>query len=735
MGWNKIDISNFISKIKQDNLDYENYLQLKQQNKDIESENNKNKQINDINITRYNRYNKIQQDFYSFLNEHFPGKKIEDVDYSSLESDNYLYNEYIKMGWNKIDISNFISKIKQDNLDYENYIKLNQQNKDIESENNKNRQINDINIKRYNEKKNLYDKYIIEYEKYNNRDIKIAIKITDEDDLSISFIEKLISHLTNLLCELYCPHCNKGIIFKDGKLNKGKISLDQKENILNLLNSSKAELTKRKKNEQLNQISKPIEVEIPERKSLIEIIQLYDIKILNKPKITLCEFPILSYNDVINLTELKNKYNLFLSLEEVLPIKESNLLPLTSLFNIIFINKPISKLSEIPTLSYKEVNVIDILLSKYQIFLTLPNDLSYPTLLKISDIITNVVINKPLITTFEMPLLSFDEINNITLLKDKYDILYKTKKLDKVNKSGDIEEFIKIDLKSYVKVNSSKLNSFEIPSLSYNDILSIDNSKKYIDKYNVLVLYSGEKYDYNKAKENYNQLILEKNDYEKKKIEYELLNKQLFELPKIDDKISEYLIDLKKESVYLDHKINAFQISNEYNNLLTIYNNLEKEIFELTNKNNNLNKIYKIISEMSSRYLEEVIDDINSSLKFILDELFDKPIEVKLSTHKILKNGTDKLEINLEVGYANMIYENLNFLSGGEKDRISLALLLSFSKMKNQNVIILDEVCASLNDELRDKVLDIINEWNKDKIIINICHGISKGMHENVISL
>ena len=805
------DILLFIENVKEQHNNYKIFLENEQKNRDISSENNKNREINQIREKQYNeelkkynnylieleKYNIIQEDLLSFLSNNFNGKKIEDITYPSLEKDQYLYSQYIKHGYDiNSDILLFIENVKEQHNNYKIFLENEQKNRDISSENNKNREINQIREKQYNEELKKYNNYLIELEKYNIEINKIEVcnKINDDDDLSIGFLRNLIEKSTNLLCDLYCPHCNKGLFLQDNKLNKGSISIDEKDNILLILIDAKRELNKRIKNEKLEKTYKPKNVEIPNKIESMKILPLIDNKHIDKPNFSLFEMPILSFQEINNIILLKEKYSKTLYkpknielpniiiLNKILPLidnkhvdkpilnifeipilsfreisniiilkekyskiyKPTNVeLPNTIILNKILplitnkhINKPILSFFEIPILSFQDISNIILLKEKYSKTLYKPKNIELPDKIesiKILPLIQNKHVDKPILNIFEIPILSFQDINNIILLKEKYSKLSKIIRYNIVDKPNNINEFIPLNLKPFVKIDKYDLDIFEIPLLSYEDICSIEKSKSYIQKYHIMKKYNGK--IYNNAKEYYNQLVNEKYIYEKKKIEYDLLNKQLSELPEIIDNIEDYINKLNNDLKLISHRIESFQFANDYNNLIISFNNIENDIMTMVNKNNNLNKIYKTISELSSKYLEEIIDDINSSLKLILDELFDKSIDVKLSTHKILKNGTEKLDINLEVFFGDMNYDNLNFLSGGEKDRISLALLLSFSKMKNQNIIILDEVCASLNDELRDKVLDIINEWNKDKIIINICHGISKGMHENIINI
>ena len=49
--------------------------------------------------------------------------------------------------------------------------------------------------------------------------------------------------------------------------------------------------------------------------------------------------------------------------------------------------------------------------------------------------------------------------------------------------------------------------------------------------------------------------------------------------------------------------------------------------------------------------------------------------------------------------------------------------------------MILDEVSASLDSNLREKVIETIRKWTEGKVVINIAHESVQGFHDHVISL
>merc|ERR1711966_333915 len=84
---------------------------------------------------------------------------------------------------------------------------------------------------------------------------------------------------------------------------------------------------------------------------------------------------------------------------------------------------------------------------------------------------------------------------------------------------------------------------------------------------------------------------------------------------------------------------------------------------------------------------------------------------------------------NLENGYETMIGENGVKLSGGEKQRLSIARAF----LKKSKIILLDEATSSLDSKTEEKIQKVLNQLTLNKTTIVIAHRLSTILNSDKI--
>jgi len=92
-------------------------------------------------------------------------------------------------------------------------------------------------------------------------------------------------------------------------------------------------------------------------------------------------------------------------------------------------------------------------------------------------------------------------------------------------------------------------------------------------------------------------------------------------------------------------------------------------------------------------------------------------------------SNCDEFVMNMPNGYETMIGENGVRLSGGEKQRLSIARAI----LKKSKIMLLDEATSSLDAETEDKIQKAINYLTKNKTTIVIAHRLSTVLNSDKI--
>ena len=139
---------------------------------------------------------------------------------------------------------------------------------------------------------------------------------------------------------------------------------------------------------------------------------------------------------------------------------------------------------------------------------------------------------------------------------------------------------------------------------------------------------------------------------------------------------------------------------------------------------------------------KSTINSIRNNISLVTQEttLFDDTIMNNIKYAKIDATDEEVFEVaklsrceefinNLPNKYNTLIGENGVRLSGGEKQRISIARAM----MKKSSIILLDEATSSLDSQTESKIQEALNILTKDKTTIVIAHRLSTILNSNNI--
>jgi len=147
-------------------------------------------------------------------------------------------------------------------------------------------------------------------------------------------------------------------------------------------------------------------------------------------------------------------------------------------------------------------------------------------------------------------------------------------------------------------------------------------------------------------------------------------------------------------------------------------------------------------TEAERIYLQTAVDRINVLLGKSLQKLFpDVPISVQINTTKELKTkgrgGVQKYSqrFDIKIFYRDSEYDGASQLSGGERDRVSLAITLAMSETFGSPILFLDETLSSLDSELKSEAVALLKDMCKTKTCVVISHEETEGLYDNVLRL
>ncbi|SOB74107.1 DNA double-strand break repair ATPase [Cedratvirus lausannensis] len=193
------------------------------------------------------------------------------------------------------------------------------------------------------------------------------------------------------------------------------------------------------------------------------------------------------------------------------------------------------------------------------------------------------------------------------------------------------------------------------------------------------------------------------------------------------------LEELKLNIEKLEKEISLAKVSNQIYSDYTEYKKLETEHEACYADLLALQKLKTVSLQAEMHHLETVVRTCNYVLEKVCNLIFEEPIKASLCLTKQLKNGSNVHKVNFTLNYRGMEGE-VEQLSGGEKQRLSIALTLALSQFSS-GPLLFDECLAYLDADLQELCLEAIREFASDKQVVYIGHNMTEGYFTDTLSL
>ncbi len=174
----------------------------------------------------------------------------------------------------------------------------------------------------------------------------------------------------------------------------------------------------------------------------------------------------------------------------------------------------------------------------------------------------------------------------------------------------------------------------------------------------------------------------------------------------------------------------------KYSQLVDEYEKTQKNVARAEELLKSVFLLKEKMTIAESMYLERILGDLNIRLQDNLNLFFpEEPIVVSLETFRSSKDKKEtKPQINLQVFYKGTDMEVMQ-LSGGERDRVNLALVMALNELFESPMLLLDECISSLDYDNFNKVIDALQTTMHNKLVLLVCHQAEEGQFDQIIAI
>ena len=165
------------------------------------------------------------------------------------------------------------------------------------------------------------------------------------------------------------------------------------------------------------------------------------------------------------------------------------------------------------------------------------------------------------------------------------------------------------------------------------------------------------------------------------------------------------------------------------------------ELVGMSLKVSSISKIKLIANELEHQRMISILETINEFANELLTILFDDPMKIEFSIFKQMKTK-DKVKpsIHYKIFYKGFEVDHLDQISGGEADRVSLAVTCALFQFSKFPFLLLDEFASSLDLNTKENAIKTLKTFlgvgtNQRKSILCISHDTVEGIYDHMVKL
>lgn len=160
-----------------------------------------------------------------------------------------------------------------------------------------------------------------------------------------------------------------------------------------------------------------------------------------------------------------------------------------------------------------------------------------------------------------------------------------------------------------------------------------------------------------------------------------------------------------------------------------------EELVILNDELNHTTMLKEEATKTECSLLNNLVNNLNESMDEICADLFDKSMNIELSPYTTTKSTkVTKQQFNFMISYGGGVFDHVNQISGGEGDRVSLALTLALNQLSQFPILILDETLSDLDQGIKNRTIEAIKTRINHTVLIVMHEGV-EGIYDHIIDV